>query len=182
MLCTQGPSPGCCRQVAKWTDTGCWCAETGKQLLEALGPVQVGVWRCGVVCMGCVGAVCRTNHVHTGSTGMRKRLEALGPVGACKCTACGFEHSRRCEGGRTFPGGAQTQAGKCWRCWSGAGGQQWLGGLGVVGAGWCLVGKPVGVGKRQILSLAAPSLPLPSIQTVRSSPCPQTRLRASVLP
>ncbi|KAG2484107.1 hypothetical protein HYH03_017059 [Edaphochlamys debaryana] len=40
VLCTAGPDPACCKQVQKWTDTGCWCAPTGKALVAGLGPVQ----------------------------------------------------------------------------------------------------------------------------------------------
>ncbi|EFJ52318.1 hypothetical protein VOLCADRAFT_86620 [Volvox carteri f. nagariensis] len=40
VLCVQGPDEACCRQVQKWSDTGCWCLDTGKALLNSLGPVQ----------------------------------------------------------------------------------------------------------------------------------------------
>ncbi|GLC63326.1 hypothetical protein PLESTF_000024300 [Pleodorina starrii] len=40
VLCAQGPDEPCCRQVQKWSDTGCWCLDTGKALINALGPVQ----------------------------------------------------------------------------------------------------------------------------------------------
>ncbi|GLI64073.1 hypothetical protein VaNZ11_007237, partial [Volvox africanus] len=40
VLCAQGPDEACCRQVQKWSDTGCWCLDTGKALLNALGPMQ----------------------------------------------------------------------------------------------------------------------------------------------